>query len=143
MKSIPVENLSELPCAAAEIIKELDRHPVVAFFGAMGAGKTTLIREIAAQMGVVDNVTSPTFALVNQYETEDRQVMYHFDFYRINRLEEAYDLGYEEYFYSGNVCLVEWPEKIEELLPEDALIVMIEIVDENERLITIRTSDDL
>lgn len=137
MKTIAVENLSELPRAAAEIINELEDRPVVAFFGAMGAGKTTLIREIAAQMGVVDNVTSPTFALVNQYLTDDQRKVYHFDFYRINRIEEAYDLGYEEYFYSGDVCLVEWPEKIEELLPDDVLAVSIEIIDEDARLITI------
>lgn len=137
MKTIAVENLSELPRAAAEIINELEDRPVVAFFGAMGAGKTTLIREIAAQMGVVDNVTSPTFALVNQYLTDDQRKVYHFDFYRINRIEEAYDLGYEEYFYSGDVCLVEWPEKIEELLPDYVLAVSIEIIDEDARLITI------
>ena len=95
--------------------------------GTMGAGKTTLIREICGQLGVTDNVTSPTFALINQYRTEGGERINHFDFYRINKLEEAYDLGYEEYFDSGNLCLIEWPEKIEELLPEDVLVVKIEI----------------
>ena len=87
--------------------------------GVQGAGKTTLIREIVARLGADDTVTSPTFAIVNQYTTREGKNIYHFDFYRINRLEEAYDFGYEEYFYSGDLCLVEWPEKLEELLPEE------------------------
>ena len=105
--------------------------------GVQGAGKTTLIREIVARLGADDTVTSPTFAIVNQYTTREGKNIYHFDFYRINRLEEAYDFGYEEYFYSGDLCLVEWPEKIEELLPEEVMTVRIAVGDDEERTIEI------
>ena len=101
--------------------------------GFLGAGKTTLIREIVALLGSPDVVTSPTFALVNQYSTANDEAVYHFDFYRINRLEEAFDLGYEEYFYSGDLCLIEWSEKIGELLPEDVMTVTIHVNSETSR----------
>ena len=97
---------------------------MVAFRGEMGAGKTTLIREIAAELGAADTVTSPTFAIVNQYKAGKERI-HHFDFYRIDDQREAYDFGYEEYFYSGDLCLVEWPEKIEQLLPENTMNVRI------------------
>lgn len=129
--------LSGLTEAADRLIPLFRQHRTVALYGAMGAGKTTLISAIAARMGSDDTVTSPTFALVNQYRTADRQTIYHFDFYRIDRLEEAYDLGYEEYFFSGDLCLIEWPEKIEPLLPEDTLRLRIEILDEQTRRIGI------
>lgn len=125
METISIDSQDELPYVAGKIIDLLAEHRVVAFFGHMGAGKTTLIKEIAHQMGVVDTVTSPTFALVNQYVAEGGVPLYHFDFYRIEKIAEAFDLGYEEYFYSGDICLVEWPEKIEELLPEGTLAVHI------------------
>ncbi len=141
MKTLHIEHLRDLPDAAEEIIKELEHHRIVAFYGPMGAGKTTLIREIAAQLGVEDTVTSPTFALVNQYLTADGERINHFDFYRINRIEEVFDLGYEEYFYSGDICLIEWPEKIERLLPDDILIVEISIEDEESRIIRIGTRE--
>ena len=99
----------------------------------MGAGKTTLISAIMERMGSQDTVTSPTFALVNQYYTESEEPVYHFDFYRINSLAEAFDMGYEEYFYSGDLCLVEWSEKIEQLLPDDTMVVKIEIIDPTTR----------
>ncbi len=138
MKIINVKNLEDLPRAASELIKSLNGHTIIALHGSMGAGKTTLIKEIAAQMGVVDNVTSPTFAIVNQYNTADDSRIYHFDFYRIEKVEEAYDFGYEEYFFSGDLCFVEWPEKIAELMPEDTLHVTIELTqDNNERVIKI------
>ena len=125
MQTIHIDSLDELPHAAAAVINALEGRSVVVFRGEMGAGKTTLIREIVARLGADDTVTSPTFAIVNQYTTREGKNIYHFDFYRINRLEEAYDFGYEEYFYSGNLCLVEWPEKIEELLPDfDMLLLM-------------------
>ena len=92
-----------------------------------GAGKTTLIREIAAVLGATDTVTSPTFAIVNQYKGANNRRIYHFDFYRIDDIREAYDFGYEEYFYSGDLCLVEWPEKIEQLLPENVMTVRITV----------------
>ena len=138
MKSINIKSLEELPRAASELLANLGGHTIIALHGPMGAGKTTLIREIASQLGVVDNVTSPTFAIVNQYNTEDDSRIYHFDFYRIERVEEAYDFGYEEYFFSGDLCFIEWPEKITELLPEDTLHITIELTkDNNERNIII------
>ncbi len=127
--------LKDIAKAAREVIARMDAHRVVAFYGPMGAGKTTLIRQICSELGVREEVTSPTFALVNQYTTADGRTINHFDFYRIERLEEAYDMGYEEYFYSGEPCLIEWPEKIEALLPDDALRVRIEVVDQHRRML--------
>lgn len=127
MKTIHITSQDELPQVAEAVIRALGRRTVVALRGEMGAGKTTLIREIAAQLGATDTVTSPTFALVNQYKGSGNRTIYHFDFYRIEELREAYDLGYEEYFYSGDICLVEWPEKIEPLLPENTIQVRITV----------------
>ena len=135
--TIHIDSLNDLPDAAAAVIEALQGRTVVAFRGGMGAGKTTLIREIAAQLGSEDTVTSPTFAIVNQYEGRDGRRICHFDFYRIDDVREAYDFGYEEYFYSGDLCLVEWPEKIEELLPDDVMTVRIEVDSDDERTITI------
>lgn len=131
--TLHIDSLNELPELADAVIEALDGRSVVVFRGEMGAGKTTLIREILARLGSEDNVTSPTFAIVNQYTTADCRPVYHFDFYRIDRIEEAYDFGYEEYFYSGDLCLVEWPEKIEELLPDDVMTVRITADTEEER----------
>lgn len=119
------------------VLESLEGRNVVAFFAPMGAGKTTLISALMEKTGSEDIVTSPTFALVNQYYTAEREPVYHFDFYRINSINEAFDMGYEEYFYSGNLCLVEWPEKVEQLLPDDTMVVKIEIIDETTRLFTI------
>ena len=137
MKTLHIDSLAELPEAAEAVIEALGTRTVIAFRGAMGAGKTTLIREIAAQLGSADNVTSPTFAIVNQYSDRDGRPVYHFDFYRIDRPEEAYDFGYEEYFYSGDLCLVEWPEKIETLLPDDTMTVRITADSEQGRTVEI------
>ena len=137
MKKIEIESLSELPKVAEAVLGELRGRSVVLFRGPMGAGKTTLISRITAALGAEDTVTSPTFALVNQYEGEGGRRIYHFDFYRINNVEEALDLGYEEYFYSGELCLVEWPEKIEPLLPEDAMTVTITVGEDERRCFTI------
>lgn len=137
MKKIEIESLSELPKVAEAVLGELRGRSVVLFRGPMGAGKTTLISRMAAALGAEDTVTSPTFALVNQYEGEGGRRIYHFDFYRINNVEEALDLGYEEYFYSGDLCLVEWPEKIEPLLPEDAMTVTITVGEDEHRRFTI------
>ena len=137
MTPLHIDSLAELPEAAEAVIEALGTRTVVAFRGAMGAGKTTLIREIAAQLGSADNVTSPTFAIVNQYSDRDGRPVYHFDFYRIDRPEEAYDFGYEEYFYSGDLCLVEWPEKIETLLPDDTMTVRITADSEQGRTVEI------
>lgn len=137
MREITVNGLGDLPEAAEEILGALDGRNVVAFFGTMGAGKTTLIREICEQLGSEDVVTSPTFALVNRYNSANGRPIFHFDFYRIEHPEEAFDMGYEEYFYSDGLCLVEWSERIEELLPDDVMRVEIEVVSPTKRHITI------
>ena len=137
MKELTIDSLSELKSVAEAVIESLDGRNVVAFCGAMGAGKTTLISAIMEYLGSNDTVTSPTFALVNQYSTATGNAVYHFDFYRINRIEEVFDMGYEEYFYSGDLCLIEWPELIEDLLPEDAMVVRIEVLSPTERRFTI------
>ena len=124
MRTIHITSQDELPDVARAVIRSLGRRTVVAFRGGMGAGKTTLIREIVAALGSADTVTSPTFAIVNQYKGGKERI-HHFDFYRIDDQREAYDFGYEEYFYSGDLCLVEWPEKIEQLLPENTMNVRI------------------
>ena len=136
MKKIKIDFLSDLPQVAQTVIDSLDGRSVVVFRAGMGAGKTTLISRIVALLGAEDTVTSPTFALVNQYEGTQHRI-YHFDFYRIERVEEVFDFGYEEYFYSGDLCLVEWPEKIEALIPDDAMVVSIEVGDDEEREFTI------
>ena len=130
---IVIDSLNALDMVADALLESLNGRNVVAFFAPMGAGKTTLISAIMERMGSQDTVTSPTFALVNQYYTESEEPVYHFDFYRINSLAEAFDMGYEEYFYSGDLCLVEWPEKIEQLLPDDTMVVKIEIIDPTTR----------
>ena len=137
MKELNISGLSDLPDVAEEIIASLDRRNVVAFFGPMGAGKTTLIREICAQLGSTDTVTSPTFALINRYDTAEGNPIFHFDFYRIERPEEAFDMGYEEYFYSDGLCLVEWPEKVAELLPDEVMKITITPTSPTKRTITI------
>lgn len=136
MKRIEIDSLSELPRVAEAVIEALDGRSVVLLRGGMGAGKTTLVSRIAALLGAEDTVTSPTFALVNQYEGQECRI-YHFDFYRIDSIEEVFDLGYEEYFYSGDLCLVEWPEKIEPLIPDDAMVVRITAGDDEQRIFEI------
>ena len=133
MRTIHITSQEELPQVARAVIESLGRRTVVAFRGEMGAGKTTLIREIAAQLGASDTVTSPTFAIVNQYKGQGNRRIYHFDFYRIGDLREAFDFGYEEYFYSGDLCLVEWPERIEALLPDNVMTVRITVDSETSR----------
>ena len=134
---IEIDSIDELDKVAEAVIDALDGRTIVAFDALMGAGKTTLISRIAALLGAEDKVTSPTFAIVNQYEGRERTI-YHFDMYRIERVEEALDFGSEEYFASGELCLVEWPEKIEPLLPEDTMVVKIEILGDEERRFVIR-----
>ncbi len=134
---IEIDSIDKLDSVAEAVVEALDGRTVVAFDAPMGAGKTTLISRIAAHLGAEDSVTSPTFAIVNQYEGRDRTI-YHFDMYRIERVEEALDFGSEEYLSSGELCLVEWPEKIEPLLPEDTMVVKIEILGDTERRFVIR-----
>ena len=137
MKRIEIDSLSELPSVARAVVESLEGRNVVLLCGGMGAGKTTLVSRIAAYLGSEDGVTSPTFALVNQYMDRNSNPIYHFDFYRIDNIEEVFDLGYEEYFYSGDLCLVEWPEKIEALIPDDVMIVHIESGDGENRVFEI------
>ena len=136
-KIIQIESLDELDGVAQAVIDSLNGRTVVAFDAPMGAGKTTLVSRIAALLGAEDDVTSPTFAIVNQYEGRERTI-YHFDMYRIERIEEALDFGSEEYLSSGELCLVEWPEKIEALLPDDTMVVKIEILSDSARRFVIR-----
>ena len=138
MKTIHIQSEDELQMVARELLDALNGRTVVALRGEMGAGKTTLIRALAEVMGVEDQVTSPTFALVNEYRSAKGERLYHFDFYRIDDLREAYDLGYEEYFYSGDLCLVEWPEKVEPLLPEEVVELSIRVDSPTERTFEIR-----
>lgn len=137
-KKFRVEGVEGLAEVSDYLMSLRDTADVVAFYGPMGAGKTTLIKDLCHRMGVTDEVNSPTFAIVNEYVTEEGEPVYHFDFYRIKKLEEAYDIGYENYFYSGNLCLIEWPELIEPLLPERYLRVDIRLgASDNERIINI------
>ena len=136
-KIIEINSLDELDTVAEAVINSLDGRTVVAFDAPMGAGKTTLISRIAALLGAEDSVTSPTFAIVNQYEGT-KHTIYHFDIYRIERVEEALDFGSEGYLSSGDLCLVEWPEKIEPLLPDDTMVVRIEILSETARRFEIK-----
>ncbi|MCL1821226.1 MAG: tRNA (adenosine(37)-N6)-threonylcarbamoyltransferase complex ATPase subunit type 1 TsaE [Prolixibacteraceae bacterium] len=119
-------NLEDLPVAAESLIKAFPDKRIFAFYGGMGAGKTTFTQAVCKVLGSVDMATSPTFAIVNQYETADNGIIYHFDFYRIKDISEAFDLGYEDYFFSENYCFIEWPEEIESLLPDSVVKVFIE-----------------
>ena len=121
---IKIQNLDTIREAACEFISQMGERRVIAFYGKMGSGKTTFIKALCEELGVNDVITSPTFAIVNEY-TANEESIYHFDFYRIKKLEEVYDMGFEEYFYSGNYCFIEWPELVEPLLPEDTLRVCI------------------
>lgn len=134
MTKIKIKNLSELPRAAAQILEEAQGNRIFLFYADMAMGKTTIIKELCKQLGVKDNVSSPTFSIVNEYAGEQEK-LYHFDFYRIKDEQEAFDLGYEEYFYSGNYCFVEWPERIENLLPENAVSISITGNGEGDRII--------
>ena len=122
-----IKDEEELKQAAEYIIQQYSSDYIFIFKGSMGAGKTTFIKQICKALGVVSETSSPTFSLINEYETSSGEVVYHFDFYRLESEEEAYDYGYEEYFYSGNKCFIEWPEKIDNLIPENCVSVHIEL----------------
>ena len=134
---IKIENIGDIASAARKFVDEMGENCVFAFYGKMGAGKTTFIKSICEALGVKDVVTSPTFAIVNEYADAKGQPVYHFDFYRIKNLREAYDMGCEEYFYSGYPCFIEWPELVEELLPEDTVKVRIEVLENESRIVTL------
>ena len=132
---IKINSIDTIRESAREFIKNLGERKVFAFYGKMGAGKTTFVKAICEDLGVEDVITSPTFAIVNEYDAHGTSI-FHFDFYRIKRLEEVYDMGYEDYFYSGALCFIEWPELIEDLLPDDAVKVNIEVNADGTRSVT-------
>ena len=131
---IRITSIEQIGEAASQFVNQIGDRRVFAFYGSMGAGKTTFIKAVCEQLGVQDVITSPTFAIVNEY-TGDSPI-YHFDFYRIKKLEEVYDMGYEDYFYSGSLCFIEWPELIEELLPDDAVKVSIAEQEDGSRTVS-------
>ena len=139
---INIQSLEQIHEAAKQFVQNMGDNTVFAFYGKMGAGKTTFIKAICEELGVKDVITSPTFAIVNEYRSEETaELIYHFDFYRIKKLDEVYDMGYEDYFYSGAVCFIEWPELIEDLLPSNAVSVTIEEVDGGARKVTMEEAN--
>jgi len=134
---ITVEDKQQLKNASAKFLKLTSGHRIFAFYGSMGAGKTTIIKSICRKLGAIDTVTSPTFTLVNEYKTATQQSIYHIDLYRITKPEEIFDFGIEEYFASGSFCFIEWPELAEVLLPEETVRVKITVGENEVRTIEI------
>ncbi len=136
-----IRNLHTIRFTAKQFVTHLKNNPekVYCFYGKMGAGKTTFIKAICEEMGVQETVNSPTFSIVNEYEAKNGEIIYHFDCYRINKIQEALDLGAEEYLYSGNYCFIEWPENIDAILPDNVVSVGIEEVEDGLRMVTIET----
>ncbi|BAX80320.1 tRNA (adenosine(37)-N6)-threonylcarbamoyltransferase complex ATPase subunit type 1 TsaE [Labilibaculum antarcticum] len=138
MSVLKINSLKEINAVAKEFLSLVGSKRVFALYGAMGVGKTTFVKAICDEMGVEDTINSPTFSIVNEYHTSKEDIIYHFDFYRIEDVKEAYDFGYEDYFYSNAMCFIEWPEKIESILPNDAVAVLFEEESDGSRTITIR-----
>ena len=139
---IKINSLDNIREAAKQFIAAMEDNTVFAFYGKMGAGKTTFIKAICEELGVTDVINSPTFAIVNEYRSDETgELIYHFDFYRIKKLDEVYDMGYEDYFYSGALCFIEWPELVEEVLPGDAVKVPIEEVEDGTRSVRLESID--
>lgn len=122
---LKINHIDDINEVARQFVDQMGDHKIFAFYGKMGAGKTTFIKAMCEELGVTDVINSPTFAIVNEYMDGKGESIYHFDFYRIKRVEEVYDIGFDEYIYSGNLCLMEWPELIEQLLPEETVRVDI------------------
>jgi len=132
--SLSIKSLSEIDAVAGEFISAIGDRKIVAFYAPMGAGKTTFTNAICRQLGVEDDaVSSPTFSIVNEYRGADGESIFHFDFYRVERIAEALDIGFFDYIDSGCLCIMEWPENIEEILPEETLKVSIEVMDDGSR----------
>ena len=138
METLILKSLSDLNVVADKFLRLMRDQKVFAFFGPMGVGKKTFIKALCNELGVVEIVTSPTFALVNEYQTNQGDVIFHFDFYRIEKLEEVFDFGYEDYFFSGNYCFIEWPDKVAEILPENVVYVQMIENSDGTRTINIR-----
>ena len=138
---LQIPDLKSLPEVASKLLELLKERRVVAFYGDMGAGKTTLIKALCDKLMVIDSTSSPSFGLINEYSSEKNLLVYHFDFYRIRSIEEAFDLGYEEYFYSGNYCFIEWPEKIQSLLPEETVKISIRVNENDGRVLELEFGD--
>lgn len=138
MESLELKSLSELNIVAEKFLRLMRDKKVFAFFGPMGVGKTTFIKALCNELGVVEIVTSPTFALVNEYYTGSGESIFHFDFYRIEEIEEVYDFGYEDYFFSGNYCFIEWPDKVAEILPKEVVFVQLVENEDGSRTINLR-----
>ena len=135
--SINIATLADIDAAAKEFLKETEDHKLIAFYAPMGAGKTTFTTAICRILGVAqDAVSSPTFSIVNEYRLPDGEPVFHFDFYRINKISEALDIGFYDYIDSGALCLMEWPENIEDLLPEETLRVSITVAEDGSRTLT-------
>ena len=130
-----ITDLKNIRRAASTFLREMGNNKVFAFYGGMGAGKTTFIKALCEEMGVTETVSSPTFAIINEYRGKEGTPIFHFDFYRISKLEEAFDFGYEDYFYSGNLCFIEWPELVESILPQDAVKIAIRVMDNGSRIL--------
>ena len=139
--TITIKSIDDIATAAQEFISQMGDNKIFAFYGSMGAGKTTFVKALCEAMGVTDTVNSPTFAIVNEYDTPSGRPIYHFDFYRIKRLAEVYDMGYEDYFYGRGLCFIEWPELVEEVLPGDAVKVIIEEVEDGTRSVRLESMD--
>lgn len=139
--TITINGIEDYPQAAREFVKLLDRGRIFAFYGKMGSGKTTFIKSICEELGVKDSINSPTFAIVNEYEDRNQNTIYHFDFYRIKSIEEVYNMGYEEYLYGDAICFMEWPELIEELLPEETVKVFVEETEGGARSVKIMLAE--
>ena len=139
---IKINSLDSIHEAARQFIAAMGDNTVFAFYGKMGAGKTTFIKAVCEELGVTDVINSPTFAVINEYRSDIAgELIYHFDFYRIKKLEEVYDMGYEDYFYSGALCFIEWPELIEDVLPGDAVKVYIDELEDGSRKIHFETAE--
>lgn len=135
--NIKIGSLDKIDEAALEFIRAMGDNTVFAFHGDMGAGKTTFIKAICENLGVSDTINSPTFAIVNEYRSDSGELIYHFDFYRINKIEEVFDFGYEDYFYSGSLCFIEWPEKVDTLLPKDTVNVYVKVQEDGSREVSL------
>jgi len=135
MEEIKIGSLKGLDKAARLFLDRIGQSRVIAFYGAMGAGKTTFIKALCDVLGVVDDVNSPTFNIINEYRSGDGDAIFHFDFYRIEKVSEAVDIGFDEYVYSGDLCLIEWPQNIEQILPVDTLKVQISVLDDGCRVV--------